>query len=63
MVRYSKFPFRLLVRDYGVDITYTPMILAHEFIRSSIARNSDFTTCPLERQPTSSGSSVSPAEG
>ncbi|TKA71323.1 hypothetical protein B0A55_07138 [Friedmanniomyces simplex] len=54
MVRYRKLPFRLLVRDYGVDIAYTPMILAHEFIRSCIARDSDFTTCPLERQPTAS---------
>ncbi|KAK0897796.1 tRNA dihydrouridine synthase [Friedmanniomyces endolithicus] len=54
MVRYSKLPFRLFVRDYGVDMTYTPMILAHEFIRSPIARDSDYTTCPLERQPTSS---------
>ncbi|KAI4732935.1 hypothetical protein E4T50_16502 [Aureobasidium sp. EXF-12298] len=28
MVR--KLPFRLLVQDYKVDLTYTPMILAHE---------------------------------
>ena len=53
MVRYSKLPFRLLVREYGVDVTYTPMILAHEFIRSQIARDSDFTTCSLEREATS----------
>ncbi|KAK4902739.1 tRNA dihydrouridine synthase [Elasticomyces elasticus] len=55
MVRYSKLPFRLLAQDYGVDITYTPMILAHEFIRSSIARDSDFTTCPQERHTTTNG--------
>ena len=55
MVRYSKLPFRLLVRDYGADITYTPMILAHEFIRSQVARDSDFTTCAAERQPTKDG--------
>ena len=55
MVRYSKLPFRLLVRDYDVDVTYTPMILAHEFIRSQIARDSDFTTCGLERQPSADG--------
>ncbi|KAL1301713.1 hypothetical protein AAFC00_005922 [Neodothiora populina] len=48
MVRYSKLPFRLLVRDYGVDITYTPMILAHEFIRHPVARASDFSTSPSE---------------
>ena len=54
-MRYSKLPYRLLVRDYGVDITYTPMILAHEFIRSQVARDSDFTTCPLERYATTNG--------
>ncbi|GAB7356443.1 hypothetical protein MBLNU459_g7213t1 [Dothideomycetes sp. NU459] len=48
MVRYSKLPFRLLVQDYKVDLTYTPMILAHEFIRHPIARNSDFSTNPNE---------------
>lgn len=26
MVRYSKLPFRALVRDYGVDLCYTPMV-------------------------------------
>lgn len=55
MVRYSKLPFRLLARDYQTDVTYTPMILAHEFTRSHIARDSDFTTHPLEREPTSDG--------
>ena len=55
MVRYSKLPFRMLVRDYGVDVTYTPMILAHEFIRSHIARDSDFTICELEREKTADG--------
>ncbi|GAB7356444.1 hypothetical protein MBLNU459_g7213t2 [Dothideomycetes sp. NU459] len=34
--------------DYKVDLTYTPMILAHEFIRHPIARNSDFSTNPNE---------------
>lgn len=55
MVRYSKLPFRLLLRDYNVDVMYTPMMLAHEFIRSSIARHSDFTTSRLERSPTPDG--------
>ncbi|EME77290.1 uncharacterized protein MYCFIDRAFT_83236 [Pseudocercospora fijiensis CIRAD86] len=50
MVRYSKLPFRLLVSQYGADVVYTPMMLAHEFIRSQTARDSDFTTHPLERQ-------------
>jgi tRNA-dihydrouridine synthase 4 len=52
MVRYTKLPFRLLLRNYSVDITYTPMMLAHEFIRSALARDSDFTTSPLERGAT-----------
>lgn len=55
MVRYSKLPFRLLMRDYNVDVTYTPMMLASEFIRSQTARDSDFTTNSLELQPTSDG--------
>lgn len=44
MVRYSKLPFRELVRQYNTDIVYTPMILAREFVRNDIARVSDFTT-------------------
>ncbi|WPK25910.1 hypothetical protein PUMCH_003246 [Australozyma saopauloensis] len=44
MVRYSKLPFRELVRQYNTDIVYTPMILAREFVRNEIARVSDFTT-------------------
>ncbi|GAB7363125.1 hypothetical protein MBLNU230_g3414t2 [Neophaeotheca triangularis] len=48
MVRYSKLPLRNLVRSYACDVTYTPMILAHEFIRSNYARDSDFSTIDLE---------------
>ncbi|EDK45516.1 tRNA-dihydrouridine synthase 4 [Lodderomyces elongisporus NRRL YB-4239] len=44
MVRYSKLPFRELCRFYNVDIIYTPMILAREFVRNEMARYSDFTT-------------------
>lgn len=44
MVRYSKLPFRELVRTYDADIVYTPMILAKEFVRNDIARISDFST-------------------
>jgi tRNA-dihydrouridine synthase 4 len=46
MVRYSKLPFRALVRAYSVDITTTPMLLAKEFIRHPHARYSDFSTSP-----------------
>jgi tRNA-dihydrouridine synthase 4 len=44
MVRYSKLPFRALVREYNCDIVYSPMILAREFVRNDIARLSDFST-------------------
>jgi len=46
MVRYSKLAFRQTVAQYGVDLTWTPMILAKEFNRSILARDSDFTTSP-----------------
>lgn len=38
----------MLVTEYGADVIFTPMMLAHEFIRSRIARDSDFSTHPLE---------------
>lgn len=44
MVRYSKLPFRHVVRDYGVDLAYTPMLVAKEFIRHPHARYTDFST-------------------
>ena len=34
MVRYSKLAFRRLVRKYGVDLCFTPMIVADAFINS-----------------------------
>ena len=39
MVRYSKLPFRTLVRSFGVDLAYTPMIIADSFASSAAARN------------------------
>ncbi|KAL1920880.1 uncharacterized protein VTP21DRAFT_11515 [Calcarisporiella thermophila] len=44
MVRYSKLPFRELVRGYDVDLCYTPMILANAFKNSEFARQSEFST-------------------
>lgn len=44
MVRYSKLPFRQVCRDYDVDIVYTPMMLAREFVRNAQARITDFST-------------------
>ncbi|CAI9722044.1 tRNA-dihydrouridine20a/20b 20b synthase NADP+-like [Octopus vulgaris] len=49
MVRYSKLPFRLLTRKYGVDLAYTPMIVSNSFLCSLKARDSDFTTCNVDR--------------
>jgi tRNA-dihydrouridine synthase 4 len=42
----------MVARHYATDVLYTPMMLAHEFTRSHIARDSDFTTHPQERQAT-----------
>ncbi|KNC98393.1 uncharacterized protein SPPG_06098 [Spizellomyces punctatus DAOM BR117] len=44
MVRYSKLPFRELVRNYDVDIAYTPMILADVYKHSKISRDTEFRT-------------------
>ncbi|XP_025074451.1 tRNA-dihydrouridine(20a/20b) synthase [NAD(P)+]-like isoform X2 [Pogonomyrmex barbatus] len=44
MVRYSKLQFRTLVRKYGCDICFTPMILADSFVQSAKARDNEFTT-------------------
>ena len=34
MVRYSKLAFRRLVRKYGADLCFTPMIVADAFVKS-----------------------------
>ncbi|KAM3962345.1 dihydrouridine synthase 4 [Aphomia sociella] len=44
MVRYSKIQFRTLVKNYGVDLTFTPMILADSFCQNTKARASEFST-------------------
>ncbi|XP_015119487.1 tRNA-dihydrouridine(20a/20b) synthase [NAD(P)+]-like [Diachasma alloeum] len=44
MVRYSKLAFRNLVRRYGCDVCFTPMILADSFVQSSKARDNEFST-------------------
>ena len=49
MVRYSKLSFRRLVRKYGCDVAFTPMILADTFMASSKARDVEFTTGPSDR--------------
>ena len=49
MVRYSKLPFRMLVRLYECDVAYTPMIMADSFSSSSNARDNEFTTNSEDR--------------
>lgn len=44
MVRYSKVQFRRLVVKYGVDLCFSPMIMADSFCQSSKARYNEFTT-------------------
>ncbi|CAG8787698.1 9948_t:CDS:2, partial [Gigaspora rosea] len=62
MVRYSKLPFRELVRGYNVDLAYTPMILAKEFKNSSVARDFDFSTSPTDSPLIIQFASNSPVE-
>nr|XP_006012905.1 PREDICTED: tRNA-dihydrouridine(20a/20b) synthase [NAD(P)+]-like isoform X1 [Latimeria chalumnae]XP_014354295.1 PREDICTED: tRNA-dihydrouridine(20a/20b) synthase [NAD(P)+]-like isoform X1 [Latimeria chalumnae] len=49
MVRYSKLAFRTVVRRYGCDLCFTPMIVAADFVRSAKARDSEFTTNHTDR--------------
>ena len=49
MVRYSKLPFRQLVRKYGVDICFSPMIMSDSFSCSSKARDNELTTAQTDQ--------------
>ncbi|KAK6177226.1 hypothetical protein SNE40_015367 [Patella caerulea] len=49
MVRYSKLPFRMLVRKYDCDLAFTPMIISNSFNKSVKARDADFSTCKGDR--------------
>ena len=49
MVRYSKLPFRLLVREFGCDLAFSPMIMAESFAVSQKARLNEFTTNKNDR--------------
>lgn len=49
MVRYSGLAFRCLVRKYGCDLAFTPMIVANSFIQSVKARDNDFLTNAYDR--------------
>lgn len=41
MVRYSRLPFRALVRKFGVELCYSPMLISDSFINSASARDAD----------------------
>ena len=48
MVRYSRLPFRLLVRKYKSDLAYTPMIVANSFVQSQKCFDANLTTNDLD---------------
>ncbi|GIY01903.1 hypothetical protein CEXT_317921 [Caerostris extrusa] len=39
----------MLVRKYGCDVAFTPMIVSHSFIESEKARHNEFTTAAEDR--------------
>ena len=49
MVRYSKLAFRNLVRLYGCDVAFSPMIMADSFFVSQKARDNELTTNSLDK--------------
>lgn len=49
MVRYSRQPFRQLVRKYGAEVAFSPMIVAETFVRRQEARDMDLHTSPADR--------------
>jgi len=49
MVRYSKLAFRLLCRNWGADVAFTPMIVSEDFVKSPYARWAEFSTTPNDR--------------
>lgn len=48
-VPFARLQFRTLVRRYGCDICFTPMILADSFVQSLKARDNEFTTHKEDR--------------
>ncbi|KAK0760161.1 hypothetical protein N5P37_007241 [Trichoderma harzianum] len=48
---FDALAFRQTVHKYGVDLCWTPMILAKEFNRNQFARDSDFTISTSGVQP------------
>ena len=49
MVNQSELPFRLLMKKYGAQLCYTPMIDSKSFANSAAYRASSFSTCKADR--------------
>lgn len=49
MVDASEVAFRMLVRKYGVDLAYTPMLNSRQFICNEKMRRETFSTCQGDR--------------
>jgi len=49
MVNQSELPFRMLCRELGVKLCYTPMIHSASFLRNARYREEVFTTCSEDR--------------
>lgn len=48
MVDQSELPFRMLCRQYGATLAYTPMLHARNFVESAHYRRTFLTTTPLD---------------
>ena len=49
MVGASELAFRLLCRQYGTELAYTPMMSAHKFAHDEDYRRQEFQTCAADR--------------
>ncbi|KAF6004395.1 tRNA-dihydrouridine(16/17) synthase [NAD(P)(+)]-like protein [Cyanidiococcus yangmingshanensis] len=49
MVDASELAFRILVRRYGVQLAYTPMLHSSNFLRCEKYREEYFSTCSIDR--------------
>ena len=49
MVGASELPFRLLCRQYGATLAYTPMILSDKFAVDAAYRSEEFQSCAADR--------------
>jgi len=50
MVEASELAFRMLVRRYGAQLAYTPMLHAGQMLKARSYMSQNFTTCPGDRR-------------